>query len=317
MSSPPKVLIAAPVHSVLSDSLKNMGYELVVSEQITQAVAHSLIADCEGVITSTRLQLDHKLIDAAPLLRWVGRMGSGMEVIDLEYAAEKGITCFASPEGNCNAVGEHALGMLLSLIRRITWSHNEMAAGIWKREENRGYELEGRTVGIIGFGHAGAAFAKKLAGFDVRIMAYDKYDLDGIVSPVIKCRSLDELMAEAEIISFHVPLQPDTVNYLDDAFVAKMTRPFILINTSRGPVTQMSAIYNGLQSGKIIGTCLDVLEQEPLAALSESNSVLFGKMIALPNVVFTPHIAGYTYEALFKMSKTLMDKLSADLSTLQ
>ncbi len=310
MSTLPKVLIAAPVHSILPDALAGLGYESLLAEQITQQTAYALIAECEGVITSTRLQLDRKLLDAAPKLRWIGRMGSGMEVIDLGYARERGVACFASPEGNCNAVGEHALGMLLDLARRITWSRNEMAAGIWKREENRGYELEGRTVGIIGFGHAGAAFARKLSGFDVRIMAYDKYHTDGIAPGIIKCETLDELMAEAEIVSFHVPLQSDTLHYLDASFVANMARPFILVNTSRGPVVQMKALYDGLVSGKIKGACLDVFEEEPLAVFSKDNASIFEKMTSTPNVVFTPHIAGYTFEALYKMSKTLVDKLS-------
>lgn len=306
-----KVLIAAPVHPELTEGLSGLGYECVKHEKITQQQAYELIKDCVGVITSTRLQLDKSLIDAAPMLKWIGRMGSGMEVIDLEYARLKGIACFGSPEGNCNAVGEHALGMLLALIRRIVWSNNEMKDHVWLRDENRGTELEGKTVGIIGYGHTGRAFAKKLQGFDVSICAYDKYSPAGVQAHVHNCNSLNDLFARADIVSFHVPLQPDTRHYFNEEFISRMQKPFVLVNTSRGPVVDTLALYHGLKSGKIKGACLDVFEQEPVAALKGDAAAAMEEMIAMPNVVVTPHIAGYTHEALYKMSKTLLDKLVA------
>jgi D-3-phosphoglycerate dehydrogenase len=303
-----KVLIAAPVHSVLTEGLTALGYECITDEQITQNTAFNLIRDCKGVITSTRLQLDKELLDAAEKLEWIGRMGSGMEVIDLVYAAQKNIACFSSPEGNCNAVGEHAIGMLLSLVRRITWSQNEIKDGIWRRDENRGMELEGKTVGIIGYGHTGAAFAKKLSGFDVQILAYDKYDGSGIPQHVINC-SLDRLCDEADIISFHVPLQADTVHYCSKEFIDCVRKPFILINTSRGQVVDMEALKQGMSTGKIIGACLDVFEQEPLSAMNiEIRNSLY-ELMKSPNIIVTPHIAGYTFEALYKMSKVLLEKV--------
>ncbi len=307
-----KVLIAAPVHTVLTDGLTAKGYECIHHEKITQAAGYELIKDCTGVITSTRLQLDKDLIDAAPCLRWIGRMGSGMEVIDVPYATRKGIRCYGSPEGNCNAVGEHALGMLLALIRRIAWSLDEVKNGLWLREENRGTELEGKTIGIIGFGYTGASFAKKLRGFDVKIVAYDKYCEDSIPPDVVKCTSLAELMERADVVSFHVPLQGDTVHYFNESFIEQMAKPFILINTSRGPVVNTVALYNGLVSGKITGACLDVIEEEPLAAMSPGIRNLLDKMVAMPNVIVTPHIAGYTFEALYKMSRTLLNKITLD-----
>jgi len=306
-----KVLIAAPVHSVLTDGLGKLGYECVHHENITQASAYELLTDCVGVITSTRLQLDQPLIDSAPPLRWIGRMGSGMEVIDTVYAAQRGIACYASPEGNCNAVGEHTLGLLLTLIRRIGWSQAEIKKGLWLREENRGIELEGKSVGIIGYGHAGAAFAKKLRGFDVQILAYDKYCEEGIPPDVVRCTSLNELMQRADIVSFHVPLQADTKNYLNESFIDQMAKPFILINTSRGAVVDTFALQKGIASGKITGACLDVLEQEPLAAMNTPLREVLDKMLQLPQVVVTPHIAGYTFEALYKMSAILLQKISS------
>ncbi len=303
-----KVLIAAPVDAVLTEGLAAFGYECIVHENISQAIAYELIKDCVGVVTSTRLQLDKDLIDTARELKWIGRMGSGMEVIDLEYAAIKGITCFGSPEGNCNAVGEHALGMLLALIRRIVWSGREMEQGVWRREENRGIELEGRTVGIIGCGHTGRAFAKKLQGFDTRILAYDKYNCEGIPAHIVACKSLEQIFEEADIVSFHVPLQADTKHYFNEQFIAQMRKPFILINTSRGTVVDTTALLHGLSAGKVAGACLDVFEQEPLSGM---DVVIAAQLTSLPNVVVTPHIAGYTFEALYKMSRVLLEKIKA------
>jgi D-3-phosphoglycerate dehydrogenase / 2-oxoglutarate reductase len=307
-----KVLIAAPVHEVLTEGLAEAGYECVFAEKITQPAAYELIKDCTGVITSTRLQLDKDLIDAAPGLKWIGRMGSGMEVIDVAYATAKGIACYSSPEGNSNAVGEHALGMLLSLIRHISKSQQEIKQGLWLREENRGTELEGKTVGIIGFGHTGSAFAKKLQGFDMRIMAYDKYTPENIPSHIIKCESLAEIYEHADIVSFHVPLQKDTIHYFDEAFISHMMKPFILINTSRGVVVAPDALWNGLDTGKITGACRDVWEEEPLEKMSGDTLSLFHRISVLPQVIVTPHIAGYSYEALYKMSHILLYKIIND-----
>jgi len=304
-----KVLIAAPVHHVLIDGLKGVGYECIIMEQVTQAIAPGMIYNCTGIITSTRLQLNKELLDGAPLLRWIGRMGSGMEVIDTDYAAEKGIACFSSPEGNSNAVAEHALGMLLSLMKKISWSNEEVKQGLWRREENRGYELEGKTIGIIGFGNTGAAFAKKLLGFAVRILAYDKYKPENIPTHIVNCKNLTPIYEEADIISFHVPMQKDTVHYLDDIFITNMSKGFILINTSRGIVAGSKAIWNGLQSGKIKGICLDVWEQEPIEKMDESSLEIFRQIISLPQAIVTPHIAGYSHEALYKMSEILLHKI--------
>ncbi len=303
-----KVLIAAPVHEVLTNGLMGLGYECILKEKINQEAAYTLIEDCVGVITSTRLKLDKGLLDSAPKLMWIGRMGSGMEVIDLEYAAEKGVVCFGSPEGNCNAVGEHALGMLLDLVRRISWSRDELIEGIWRREENRGVELEGKTVGIIGYGHTGSSFAKKLMGFDVKILAYDKYHPENIPPHLIRCEDLTEIYEEADIVSFHVPHQIDTLHYFNTEFIAEMKKPFIFINTSRGTVADTHALQLGIETGKIIGICMDVFEEEPIIAGGKIKSDIIKELIMLPNVVFTPHIAGYTFEALYKMSYTLLKK---------
>ncbi|HYD20335.1 MAG TPA: NAD(P)-dependent oxidoreductase [Flavipsychrobacter sp.] len=304
-----QVLIAAPVHSILTRWLEANGYECLVREKITQQEAMAVVGGCAGIITSTRLQIDRALIDAAPLLQWIGRMGSGMEVIDLPYAVKKGIACYSSPEGNSNAVAEHALGMLLSLAGKIIKSNLEVKSGLWLREENRGVELEGKTIGIIGYGHTGSSFARKLYGFDVNVMVYDKY-LSGVVPKYMEeCKSLDRIFEEADIVSFHVPLQHDTLHYLNHDFIGKMKKPFILINTSRGKVVDTKALYDGLLSGKVSGACLDVWEEEPIAAMSSEMRSYLDNIATLPQVIITPHIAGYSVEALYKMSKALLGKI--------
>ena len=304
-----KVLIAAPIHAILSEGLVAMGYELLKEEKINQDKAFGLVKDCVGIITSTRLQLDKELIDAAPLLQWIGRMGSGMEVIDLEYAGSRGIKCYASPEGNSNAVAEHALGMLLSLNKRIAVSNNEIKAGQWLRDENRGTELEGKTAGIIGFGHTGRSLAKKLQAFDMNILVYDKYSNDNMPGYVENCNDIGPIFNRADIVSFHVPLQKDTVKYLNDNFITNMTKDFVVINTSRGKVVDTKALLKGLETGKVKGACLDVWEEEPIDKMSAASRTLLDQMVNLPQVIITPHIAGYSFEALYKMSKTLLGKI--------
>jgi len=307
-----KVLIAAPIHQVLSEALAASGYKLITREKINQAEAYELIADCTGVITSTRLQLDKDLLDAAPMLRWIGRMGSGMEVIDVSYAESKGIKCFASPEGNSNAVAEHTLGMLLSLNKRVNVSNNEVKRGLWLRDENRGTELEDKTIGIIGFGHTGKALARKLEAFDMNILVYDKYD-GSTMPPYVKgCDNLQPIFDQADIVSFHVPLQKDTIHYLNDNFITNMTKEFVLINTSRGKVADTKALLKGLKTGKIKGACLDVWEEEPIDRMSATLKTMLDEIVNLPQVIITPHIAGYSFEALFKMSKFLLDKIVTD-----
>ncbi|XZF13573.1 NAD(P)-dependent oxidoreductase [Chitinophagaceae bacterium MMS25-I14] len=303
-----KVLIAAPVHPVLTQGLTDAGYEYIIREKITQPEAAEIIKDCVGVVTSTRLQLNRELIDKAPELKWIGRMGSGMEVIDVPYATSLGIRCFSSPEGNCNAVAEHALGMLLGITKRIEWSHRQVQEGLWLRDENRGTELEGKTIGIIGYGHTGRAFARKLLAFDMNILAYD-VDPEVAVQDGVTLCSLGEIYERAEIVSLHLPLRDDTQHYFNEAFLEKMQHPFWLINTSRGSVADLNAILHGLENGKILGACLDVLEGEPLEKMPEYLKDIVKKIIQLPQVIITPHIAGYSHEATYKMSYYLFSKI--------
>ncbi len=304
-----KVLIAAPVHSVLKEGLEKEGYELIIKEKITQEEAISLVTDCTGIITSTRLQINAAIIDAAQHLQWIGRMGSGMEVIDVPYAQMKGIRCVSSPEGNSNAVAEHALGLLLGLTKRIHHSANEVAQGMWLREENRGTELEGQTIAIIGFGNTGRAFARKLQGFDMNILAYDKNPQENMPSYVTLCSDLQPVFDQAAIVSFHVPINNDTRHYVNANFLLQMHQRFVLINTSRGEVVDSETLLEGLENGKIKGAGVDVWPEEPLNKMGNKERNILDTIVGMPQVIITPHIAGYSFEALYKMSYVLLRKL--------
>lgn len=309
-----KVLITDDCHRLLMDGLERIGLKCDFAPTISPRQVFDMIHDYIGVIVNSKVVVDREFLDEAKELRFVGRLGSGMEIIDREYAAQKGIAVVSSPEGNRNAVAEHALGMLLALMNNLVRADQQTREFLWRREMNRGVELAGRTIGIIGFGHTGSQFARKLAGMEMTVLAFDKYKTDCAAGMTwVQETDLDTIAESADIISLHLPLTDETRHFINKEFLARCKPGFILINTSRGGCVKTLDLVHALENGTVGGACLDVFENEKPTTYSLAEKGLYRRLNALENVVVSPHIAGWTHESKRKLAEVLLEKIIAVL----
>ena len=307
------VLFIDIVHPVLQQRLEQSGMKCIDATQMNRQEIIRKYPDLNGIVIRSRFRMDENFLTHFKELKFIARSGAGMENIDIEYCAHRGITLHNAPEGNRNAVGEHALGMLLSLFNRLHLADQEVRNGKWEREGNRGIELDGKTVGIIGFGNNGSAFAKKLRGFEVKILAFDKYKSD-FGDEYITESSLEEIYKKCDVVSFHIPQNEETMYFANDKFFSSFEKNIYLINLSRGKIVKTSALVNAIKIGKVLGACLDVLEYEKTSFESffENKEDLhpdFNYLLDSDKTLLSPHVGGWTVESYFKLSDVLADKI--------
>ena len=312
----PKVLITDDVHDVLLTGLTELGFDCFYKPDISLGETRKIIVDYAGVVINSKIKADANFIARAKHLKFIARLGSGLDIIDLPAAAQSAITILSAPEGNCNAVSEHAMGMLLSLLNHLHIADREVRQLIWRREKNRGVELEGKTVGIIGYGHTGPAFAEKLKGFSVEVLVHDPFLHDAQRKQYVGTTfvELSMLQARADVISLHVSLNETSQYLLNQAFIDQCAKPFVLINTSRGKVVQLNDLLAGLESEKVLGAALDVFENEKPTTYTDKEKDLYSRLFQLENVILTPHVAGWTFESKRKIAQVLLEKIEQTIS---
>jgi len=311
-----KVLIVDDMHESITSLFENAGFVPDYRPLIRPEEVREIIHEYHGLVIRSKMSVDRELIDRAVNLKFVARAGAGLDKVDYTYVSSKGIKLINAPEGNRDALAEHTVGMLLTIFNKLNTGTEEVKSGVWNREANRGWELMGRTVGVYGYGYMGAAFAQRLKGFSCRVVAYDKYK-SGFSTDYLDEVSLQEFFGEVEILSIHVPLTSETRFLFDEKYFARFKNLKFLLNTSRGEVVKLSAVNDLLKRGVLLGAGLDVLENEKLDKLTEAQQADFEELTSYPNVILTPHVAGWTFESYRKINEVLIRKLQAgDLAQL-
>lgn len=305
-----KILITDKVHPLLINGLSELDFIIDYYPDIEASETMQIIENYSGIIINTKTKVDQAMMKAGQKLEFIGRLGSGLEIIDLAFANEQNIAVFSAPAGNRNAVAEHALGMLLALLNNLTRADMEIRKGVWNREENRGRELEGLVVGIIGYGHTGSCFAEKLSGIRVQVLAYDKYKehfADNI--RYVKECSLEELKKDADVISIHLPLTKETKHLVNREFISTCKDGIIIMNTARGKIIETTVLLEEIHLGKVAGACLDVFENEKPETFTGNEQKIYGELYKLDNVILSPHIAGWTFESIRKIGEVLLSRI--------
>jgi D-3-phosphoglycerate dehydrogenase len=308
-----KILHIDSNHPLLWEQLEQAGFNNQADFTSSKQEIEAKIQDYQGIVIRSRFKIDKQFLDKATNLQFIARVGAGLESIDCDYAASKNVALIAAPEGNCNAVGEHTLGMILSLFNKLNIADSEIRSGEWNREKNRGYELDGKTIGIIGYGNMGKAFAKKLRGFDVEVLCYDIKDNVGDANALQV--SLQELQQKTDVLSLHIPWTPETDKMVNSDFINAFAKDIWIINTSRGKNIITADLVTAMQSGKVLGAGLDVLEYEKLSfenLFQDKNTPeAFQYLLDGRKVILTPHIAGWTYESHERLAQVIVDKIKA------
>lgn len=305
-----KILITDKVHHLLPQGLEELGFDVLYDTSIGMEQLPDIIAGYTGVVINSKIKMTRAIIDKAVQLKFIGRLGSGMEIIDVPYARSKGITCINSPEGNRDAVAEHAIGMLLALNNNLIVADAEVRKMEWHREKNRGVELKGKTLGIIGLGNTGSSVAKKMSSWELKIISYDKYRTDyGSELDFVERVTLEDILNQADVITLHLPLTDETRHMVDRTFLQKCKKMPVLINTSRGSVVKTEDLLEALEKNWISGACLDVFENEKPSNYSIGEKALYESLFMHNNLIVSPHIAGWTHESLEKIASVLLEKI--------
>jgi D-3-phosphoglycerate dehydrogenase / 2-oxoglutarate reductase len=303
-----KCLIIDPMHPGLFSLLAEIGWESDYQPEVTADEIKQIHANYDGLIVRSKTRINRELLGDAPTIKFIGRAGAGVDNLDVDYLNEKKIKILNAAEGNRDAVGEFTVGLLLSLLRNIPRSDKQVRNDTWDREGNRGEEISGKTVSLIGYGNMGQAFARRLAGFGCKILAYDKYK-SGFGTTACAEVTMEQIYRESDIISFHIPLTPETKGMVTFEYLARFQKNIVLVNTARGEIIYLKELIQALDSGKVRGAALDVLENEKIDKLSPEQKQTFEYLKGKANVIFTPHIAGWTYESHVKINVALVEKI--------
>ena len=305
-----KCLIVDRMHESLFPMLKEIGWECDYKPELSRSEIKNIHHEYTGLIVRSKTQVDQDLLGDSPTIKFVGRAGAGLDNLDLEYLTRKKIQVLHAAEGNRDAVGEYTVGILLSLLRNISKADHEVRSFIWNREANRGMEIMDKTIGIIGYGNMGKAFAKRLSGFGCKVLAYDKYKT-GYSDSFGEESNMERICQDADILSLHIPLTAETRKMVNHEYLTRFSKNIVLINTSRGEIVSQADLLIMLESGRIMGAALDVLENEKLNTLTFAERENLTKLLQQQNVIFTPHIAGWTFESHVKINVALKEKIKS------
>ena len=303
-----KVLIVDEVHPSMTEGLTNLGFEVETRINLTLAEFTSILPAYDGLVIRSKFQITADILRDSTLT-FIARAGAGLDLVDVDTCISRGIAVFSANEGNSDAVAEQVIGQLLSLAHKLHTSDTEVRHGLWEREGNRGFELKGKTIGIIGYGNMGKAVSSRLSSFGMTILAYDKY-----VPSADFPATMEQIFKQADIVSLHIPLTAETHGLVSVEFVDSFKKPILLLNSSRGPITPLEPLLHGLRSGQIKGLALDVLPNEKLSSWSPVEKELFTEIAAYPATIFSPHVAGWTTESYFKINEVLLGKIKAHFS---